>query len=189
VQLIELLSWSKLKGIRHTKTKLEIDALRDLLVSEPIDRQGVASKTGVLLEAALREVCALYRCKLPFDAEGRHTLGDYLAGLDSKLRGAMKCVSVKQASAGTNGSEVTTALKQLLEAIESTTLVRNLVGAHFNPHGMNLADSEVKEFAEATIVLLDVLVCRSCGELPYKRQGSHFTCGCKSQQLYPLTTL
>ena len=189
VQLIELLSWSKLKGIRHTKTKLEIDALRDLLAAEPIDRQGVASKTGVLLEAALREVCALYRCKLPFDAEGRHTLGDYLAGLDSKLRSAMKCVSVKQASAGTNGSEVTTTLKQLLEAIESTTLVRNLVGAHFNPHGMNLVDDEVKEFAKTTIVLLDVLVCRSCGELPYKRQGSHFTCGCKSQQLYPLTTL
>jgi hypothetical protein len=54
---------------------------------------------------------------------------------------------------------------------------------------MNLVDNEVKEFAEATIALLDVLVCRSCGELPYKKQGSYFACGCKSQQLYPLTTL
>jgi energy-coupling factor transporter ATP-binding protein EcfA2 len=189
IQLIELLPWSKLKGIRHTKTKLEIDALHDLLAAEPIDRQGVASKAGVLLEAALREICLLYRCKLPLDAEGRYSLGDYLAGLDSKLRGAMKCVSVKQASAGTAESETTTALKPYLETIESTTLVRNLIGAHFNSDGMNLVDNEVKEFAEATIALLDVLVCRFCGELPYKIQGSYFACGCKSQQLYPLITL
>lgn len=187
IQLIELLSWSKLKGIRHTKTKLEIDALRDLLAEEPIDRQAVASKAGVLLEAALREICILYRCKLPLDIEGRHTLGDYLAGLDSKLRTSMKCVSTIQATTETQPSEVTTALKQYLDAIEATTIVRNLVGAHFNSHGMNLVNSEVEEFAEATIALLDVLVCRFCGELPRKNQGSYFICGCKAQQLHPLT--
>src|SRR6185437_168384 len=73
IQLIELLSWSQSKGIRHTKTKLEIDILRDFLGTEPIDRQAVASKAGVLLEAALREICMLYRCRLPLDADGRHT--------------------------------------------------------------------------------------------------------------------
>jgi energy-coupling factor transporter ATP-binding protein EcfA2 len=186
VQLIELLSWSKMKGIRHTKTKLEVDALRELLAQEPIDRQGVASKAGVLLEAALREVCLLYRCKLPLDSEGRHTLGDYLTGIDSKLRAVMKCVSVNQASAGTPGSEVTTTLKQHFDAIAATTIVRNLVGAHFNPQGMNLSDGEVREFATATLALLDVLVCKCCGELPRKNQGSYFTCGCKAQQLHPL---
>ncbi len=188
VQLIELLAWSKLKGIRHTKTKLEIDSLRDLLAADPIDRQAVASKAGVLLEAGLREICLLYRCKLPLDAEGRHTLGDYLSGLDSKLRAVMKCISTKQASSGSTTTDVTTTLRPLLEAIESTTIVRNLVGAHFNPLGMNLVDSEVKEFATATITLLDALVCHSCGELPRKNQGSYFTCGCKAQQLYPLTS-
>lgn len=187
VQLIELLSWSKSKGIRHTKTKLEIDALRDLLASEPIDRQGVASKAGVLLEAALREVCLLYRCKLSLDPDGRHTLGDYLAGLDSKLRAAMKCVSLNQTGSGTPGPDVAIAVKQLLEAIEATTIVRNLVGAHFNPQGMNLTDGEVREFALATLALLDALVCKSCGELPRRNQGSYFTCGCKAQQLHPLT--
>jgi hypothetical protein len=187
VQLIELLSWTKLKGIRHTKTKLEIDSLRDLLAAEPIDRQGVASKAGVLLEAALREICVLYRCKLPLDAEGRHTLGDYLFGLDSKLRNVMKCVSTKKGSAGTPDAELTTTLKQLIDAIETTTIVRNLVGAHFNPHGMNLVDSEVKEFAGATVTLLEALVCRCCGELPRRNQGSFYTCGCKAQQLHPLT--
>jgi energy-coupling factor transporter ATP-binding protein EcfA2 len=186
VHLIELLSWSKLKGIRHTKTKLEVDALRDLLAAEPLDRQSVAAKAGVLLEAALREVCMLYRCKLPLDSEGRHTLADYLAGLDSKLRATMKCVAISPASLGGQPSELTTTLKQHLDGIDKTAIVRNLVGAHFNPYGMDLVDSEVKEFAEATLALIDTLVCGTCGELPRKKQGSYFTCGCKGQQLYPL---
>lgn len=187
VQLIELLSWSKAKGIRHTKTKLEIDELRGLLEEEPIDRQAVASKAGVLLEAALREICLLYRCKLPFDAEGRHSLGEYLSGLESRLRTIMKCVSVNQSSIAAPGQEIATTLKQHLDAIEATNIVRNLVGAHFNPEGMNLTDDEVRQFAIATIALLDTLVCKTCGELPRKSQGSYFTCGCRGQQLHPLT--
>ncbi len=188
VQLIELLPWSKAKGIRHTKTKLEIDELRDLLGKEPIDRQTVASKSGVLLEAVLREICLLYRCKLPLDAEGRHTLGEYLAGPDSRLKAIMKCIAVAQGSAVGTSSETATGLKQHLDAIEATSIVRNLVGAHFNPEGMNLTDDEVRQFATATVALLDALVCKKCGELPRKNQGSYFTCRCKEQQLHPLTS-
>ncbi len=188
VQLIELLSWSKAKGIRHTKTKLEIDELRDLLRKEPIDRQTVASKSGVLLEAALREICLLYRCKLPLDAEGKHTLSEYLAGPDSRLKAVMKCIAVAQGSTAGTSSTTATCLKQYLDAIDATSIVRNLVGAHFNPEGMNLTDDEVRQFATATVALLDALVCKKCGELPRKNQGSYFTCGCKEQQLHPLTS-
>jgi energy-coupling factor transporter ATP-binding protein EcfA2 len=188
VQLIELLPWSKAKGIRHTKTKLEIDELRDLLGKEPIDRQTVASKSGVLLEAALREICLLYRCKLPLDAEGKHTLGEYLAAPDKQLKSAMKCIAVAQGGVAGAPSETATCLKQHLDAIETSSFVRNLVGAHFNPEGMNLTDDEVRQFASATIALLDALVCKKCGELPRKNQGSYFTCGCKEHQLHPLSS-
>lgn len=187
IQLVELLSWSHTKGIRHTKTKLEIETLQDLLAVEPIDRQGVASKTGILLEAALREICLLYRCKLPFEPEGRYHLAEYLGGLDSRLRGLLKCVSEAPSAGNSPSNETTTTLKQLLEAIEKTSFVRNQVGAHFNLDGMNLTDDEVREFATATIALLDTLVCKGCGELPRRNQGSYFTCKCKAQQLYPLT--
>jgi hypothetical protein len=188
VHLIELLTWSKAKGIRHTKTKLEIEELRDLLSKEPMDRQAVAAKSGVLLEAALREISILYRCKLPFDAEGKHTLGEYLSGLETKLRTLIKCVAITTPQGSSVSNKTTTEFQPLLEAIESITWIRNLVGAHFNIDGMNLSEAEVRQFATATCSLLDVLICRKCGELPRKNQGSFFSCGCKAQQLHPLTS-
>jgi len=188
VQLIELLSWTKAKGIRHTKTKLEIDELRDLLRKEPIDRQVVAAKSGVLLEAALREISILYRCKLPLDAEGKHTLGEYLNGLDAKLRKLMQSVATNPGASPGTGADCTTAIQPLMDALDSIAWIRNMVGAHFNLDGMSLSDSEVSQFATATCALLDALICRKCGELPRKNQGSFFTCGCKAQQLHPLTS-
>jgi energy-coupling factor transporter ATP-binding protein EcfA2 len=188
VHLIELLTWSKAKGIRHTKTKLEIDELRDLLGKEPMDHQAVAAKSGVLLEAGLREISILYRCKLPLDAEGRHTLGEYLNGLEAKLRKLMKSVATSPATSTAGAGESATEIQPLLEAIESITWIRNLVGAHFNIDGMSLSETEVREFALATCALLDALICRKCGELPRKNQGSFFTCGCKAHQLHPLTS-
>jgi hypothetical protein len=187
VQLIELLSWTKAKGIRHTKTKLEIDELRDLLRKEPIDRQVVAAKSGVLLEAALREISILYRCKLPLDAEDKHTLGEYLNGLDAKLRKLMQSVAVSPSASPGASSDCSTAIQPLLDALDSIAWIRNLVGAHFNLDGMNLSDAEVSQFATTTCAFLDALICRKCGELPRKNQGSFFTCGCKAQQLHPLT--
>jgi hypothetical protein len=188
VHLIELLTWTKAKGIRHTKTKLEIDELRDLLGKEPMDRQAVAAKSGVLLEAALREISILYRCKLPFDAEGKHTLGEYMSGLETKLRKLIKCVAIATPQGSSVSNETTTEFQPLLEAIESITWIRNLVGAHFNIDGMNLSETEVRQFALAACALLDALICRKCGELPRKNQGSFFSCGCKAQQLHPLTS-
>ncbi len=188
VQLIELLSWTKAKGIRHTKTKLEIDELRDLLRKEPIDRQVVAAKSGVLLEAALREISILYRCKLPLDAEGKHTLGEYLNGLDAKLRKLMQSVATNPGASPGADADCTTTIQPLLDALDSIAWIRNMVGAHFNLDGMSLSDSEVSQFATATCAFLDALICRKCGELPRKNQGSFFTCGCKAQQLHPLTS-
>jgi energy-coupling factor transporter ATP-binding protein EcfA2 len=185
VHLIELLAWSQERGIRHTKTKLEIDELRLLLAAEPIDRQALASKAGVLLEAALRELCLLYRCKMPLDAEGRHSLGEYLNGLDSKLRKLMKSVAN---APGTTTAQSIMELQPLLAAIESMTWIRNLVGAHFNVDGMDLSDAQIIEFGKATCALLDALICLCCGELPRKNTGSFFVCGCKARELHPLSS-
>jgi energy-coupling factor transporter ATP-binding protein EcfA2 len=187
VQLIELLSWSKAKGIRHTKTKLEIDELKDLLQKEPIDCQVVAAKSGVLLEAALREISILYRCKLPLDAEGKHTLGEYLNGLDAKLRKLMQSVATNPGAIAGAGADRITVIQPLLESLDAMAWIRNHVGAHFNLDDMT-STSQVSQFATATCALLDALICRKCGELPRKNQGSYFTCGCKAQQLHPLTS-
>ena len=183
VHLIELLAWSQERGVRHTKTKLEIDELKLLMAAEPIDRQSLASKSGVLLEAALRELCLLYKCKLPLDAEGKHTLGEYLSGLESKLRKLMKSIANSQV-----GAAQTTEILPLLEAVDSMAWVRNQVGAHFNLDGMEISDTQISQFAKVTCALLDALICHSCGELPRKNTGSFFSCGCKARELHPLTS-
>jgi energy-coupling factor transporter ATP-binding protein EcfA2 len=188
VHLIELLAWSQERGVRHTKTRLEIDELKMLMAAEPIDRQALASKAGVLLEAALRELCLLYKCKMPLDAEGRHTLGEYLNGLDSKLRKLMKSVANTQATTATSPMQTSVDIQPLLEAIDSMAWIRNLVGAHFNLEGMDLSDTQITQLGKATCTLLDALVCLSCGELPRKNTGSFFSCGCKARELHPLTS-
>jgi hypothetical protein len=188
VHLIELLPWTQERGVRHTKTKLEIDELKLLLAAEPIDRQGLASKAGVLLEAALRELCLLYKCKMSFNAEGQHTLGEYLNGIDSKLRKLMKCVTNTNGASASTVSQ-TTDILPLLEAVDSLAWIRNQVGAHFNLAGMDLTDTQIADFAKSTCALLDNLVCLQCGELPRKNTGSFFSCGCKARELHPLTSL
>ena len=187
VHLIELLPWTQERGVRHTKTKLEIDELKALLAAEPIDRQGLASKAGVLLEAALRELCLLYKCKMSFNAEGQHTLGEYLNGIDSKLRKLMKCVTNTNGTSTSTVSQTTDVLP-LLEAVDSLAWIRNQVGAHFNLAGMDLTDTQIAQFAKSTCALLDNLVCLQCGELPRKNTGSFFSCGCKARELHPLTS-
>ena len=190
VQLIDLLPWSQQRGIRHTKTKLEVEDLKGMLAQEPIDRQSLASKAGVLLEASLRHLCILYECRLPLKASGNHTLGEYLSGLDSKLRKLMKGVTTLQGKVPDQQIETVVEIKPLLDALDSTTWIRNLVGAHFNLSGMDVTDGQVAQFATAAMALLEALVCSECGELPRKNQGSFFTCGCKQRplQLHPLTS-
>jgi|HubBroStandDraft_6_1064221.scaffolds.fasta_scaffold00596_16 energy-coupling factor transporter ATP-binding protein EcfA2 len=188
VQLIELLPWSQQRGVRHTKTKLEADDLKEALAKEPIDRQGVASKAGVLLEAVLGHVCFLYECKLPCKVSGNHTLGDYLSGIDSKLRKLLKSVTTSQDKKSGQQTETTMEIKPLLDAIDSTTWIRNLVGAHFNMQGMDVSDAQVIQFGKATGMLLEAVICPGCGELPRKNTGSCYSCGCKTRQLHPLTS-
>jgi hypothetical protein len=188
VQLIDLLPWSQQRGIRHTKTRLEVEDLKEMAAAEPIDRQSLASKAGVLLEAVLRHLCILYECRLPLKASGGHTLGEYLSGLDSKLRKLIRCVATCQGTLPGQKVEVAVEIKPLLDAIESTTWVRNLVGAHFSLSGMDVTDGQVVQFATATTALLEALVCSQCGELPRKNSGSYFVCACKAQQLHPLTS-
>ncbi|MGO9084516.1 MAG: AAA family ATPase [Candidatus Sulfotelmatobacter sp.] len=188
VQLIELLPWSQQRGIRHTKTKLEADDLKEALAKEPIDRQAVASKAGVLLEAVLGHVCFLYECKLPCKVSGNYTLGDYLSGIDSKLRKLLKSITIAQDKKSGQQTETTMEIKALLDAIDSTTWIRNLVGAHFNMEGMDVSDAQILQFGAATTTLLDALICSGCGELPKKNTGSFYSCGCKTKQLHPLTS-
>ena len=181
IQLIELLHWSLPRGIRHTKTKLSLDELRDYMVQEPMDRQVVSSKSGILLESLLDHIALLYECRIARKSEPFYTLGELTGCIGKQLRRVLKSESVDQ----DNSAEVF--LETILARIGSlASWVRNQVGCHWNISGMDVADSEVRDLANATIELANSLVCENCGELPYRETGSYFECRCRRRRLHPL---
>lgn len=181
VQLIELLHWSMPRGIRHSRTKLSVEELQDYAKAEPMDRQVVASKAGVLLESMLDHLALLFRCKLPRQADPNYTLGDLTDCLGKKLRAALKVDRV-DGDGVTQGDD---AFGQLVSDIGGMTWIRNQVGCHWNTSGMNVGNAEVAQLVKRTIKLAEYVVCNGCGELPRRNAGSCWECRCRRLRLYP----
>ena len=183
IQLVELLPWTLQRGIRHTKSKLVVDELREHLAREPLDRQIVASKAGILLEGLLDHLTLLYECRVPRRGDSRYTLGDLLGAIDSKLKKALK---VSHAGATPGAPAVETELKDALDELASTAWIRNEVGCHFNVD-VNVADADVKRFAERAALFADALICNQCGELPRSdKTGTDRKCRCGQTRMQPV---
>ena len=180
IQLIQLLHWSIPRGIRHSRTRLSVEDLQELLKKEPLERQAVASKAGILLEGVLDHLTLLYGCNIPRKAVPSYTLAELMRALNPKLRNVLKIR--KTIGAGTAETEI----KPLIERLESTAWIRNQIGCHFSA-GSDITDREVKEFAEHTIALADAIVCHGCGEVSRRsKDGSSWDCKCGETKLYPL---
>jgi len=188
VQLIELLHWSLPRGIRHTKTKLSIEELQETSIAEPLDRQSVSSKAGILMESLLDHVALLYGCRLPRKAEPEYTLGELTDCISGKLRKALRVqrVSAKTTPDGESKVESETAINELLIRIAGVNWIRNRVGCHYSSWGPDVSEGEVKEFANLTIEFAEALVCEQCGEVPrVEKGGAYHQCGCGRTRLHP----
>ena len=186
VHLLELHSgWTSDRGLQTSKTKLSTDELRGYLAQAPMSRDVVASKAGVLLEGLLDWLALRYELRLPRRADPRYTLGDLLGALDSKLRKALRVERMDAAGA----VQTTLSLQKQLDDLSAMTWIRNQVGAHHNPDGDAVPDSEVRRWAETTLALADALACPTCGSLPCKlKDGSYCACPgkCGLTHLHPL---
>ena len=181
--MIELGPWTLETGLNIGEFLTAIDELRKSLSVGPFDRQVVASKAGIILESLLDFLTLKYRCSVPRNPSGEHTLGELAQGIDSKL--AKELRSRKSLTKGAAKTE--TALKPLIDAANEQGWVRNSVGCHFNSLGSEVTDSEVKLFGNQVLSLADSLTCPSCRTLPTKRpSGSFWQCGCGELQLVPL---
>jgi recombinational DNA repair ATPase RecF len=182
IQLIELMHWSMPRGIRHTKTKLNIEELREYLDEDSFDRQIVASKSGILLESLLDHIALRYGCPLPRRPEPRYTLGDYLLAISGKLK---KVLKIEKQDRDGNQREIL--LVGLLNSLSELMWIRDQVGCHFSIAGMDLSDSDVKAMGEKTLTLAEALVCNECGELSIrKKSGSYWECRCGLNKMHPL---
>lgn len=183
-QLVELLPWTVERGVRHTKTPLVLEDLRNAAATEPFDRQRLASQAGIVAESLLDHLTLLYECGMPRRPGAAYTLGDLLGGIDSKLAKALK-ITRKD---GVPPVDQVIEVKPLLDQLASMTWIRNQVGCHFSLGGMDVANSQVIDFGNAVLALGDVLVCRKCGEMPRKnKSGVDRKCGCDVTKLVPAT--
>lgn len=177
VQLIQLHRWSLERGIRHSRDQLWVDDLRAELEREPLDRQSLASKAGILMESTLDHLAQLYRCRLPRKPEGDYTLVELARGFDGKLKRAL---TVQR-------DGMALPLETGLNRIDATAWIRNQVGAHFNTQAAMVPDDEVRAFALLALDLASTLVCPQCGQMPARsRNGSDFECQCGRTHLQPL---
>lgn len=183
--LIELYGWDLGGGIRHSRSPLMVEELRDALAAPRLDRQAVASKTGILLEQLLDELTLRYGCKMVRKKEPIYTLGELASAFDGKLLKLLRTERVDRAGAVIQMAE----LKPLIEAATEYTWVRNQAGAHFNVNAASIPDNMVREFARRALALADALVCPQCGQLPKNnKSGEYWQCGgtCKTRRLRPL---
>jgi hypothetical protein len=179
---VELQSWTRDGGIRSGKTSLNVRALLDYLEASPFDRQAVASKAGVLAESLLDWLTQVYECPLPRRRGGNYTLGDLCNG----VKRLSKQLVIRRPAEDDEAKVEEIGLLPLLAAITELTWIRDQVGAHFSLKGADVADADVRLFAQNVAMLATTLACRHCGSLAQKPKGTHFACGCAKTQMLPL---
>lgn len=182
--LIELFGWNMANGMQHSRTPLAVDSLRSVVSTPHLNRQVVASASGVLLEQLLDMLTLRYACRLPRKNPPSYTLGELADAISGKLLSYLRIVQIDE-----TGVICEIPLKPLVEACTTGGWIRNQVGAHFNVDEATIADSDVRQFARSTLALADALQCDHCRQLPSNNQtGEHWSCGgnCKQLKLYPL---
>jgi hypothetical protein len=183
VHFVELLNWTLAKGIRHTKTKLSVEEIQEYLGREPLDRQIVASKAGILLESLLDYLTILYQCRMPRKRDTNYALGDLLAGVGKNLRKSLKVVHVEP----TSKTEEEKYLLDIINDLTGMVWLRNQVGCHWNIVGGSVCDQDIDIFVKRTLELANHLICEQSGELPYRENPSgHWESKGGHTRLYPL---
>lgn len=177
---VELQSWTRGGGIRAARTRVSVEALLEHLEASPFDRQIVASKAGVLAESLFDWLTQIYECPLPRRRGGNYTLGD----LSNAVKRLAKQLVIRRLVGDGEMEEIS--LLPLFNAVTELNWIRDQVGAHFSLKGADVADADVRMFAQSVAKLATTLACPQCGGLAQKPRGSHFACGCAKTQMAPL---
>jgi energy-coupling factor transporter ATP-binding protein EcfA2 len=184
-ELIELYGWNLNGGIRHSAAPLAVEELRAAVNAPRLDRQAVASRSGMLLEQLLDELTLRFNCSMPRKRPAEYTLGELSQGVDKKLRNLLRTEHLDASGTVT----VTHMIYDLITSATPDSWIRNQVGAHFNPNATGISDGMVRQFGERVLALADALTCPHCKQLTRKnKSGSYWECGngCGKIRLYPL---
>ena len=184
---LELRRWSPTVGVRTDWTSDEITEVARLAAQFKQDggvkvRQELASRCGILLEALLGFISKQFRTSVPNTSDGLHTLGDLL-GSCSKVIKVLEVRRLADPITPANEGECQASNHSAdLQALMALAIpIRNGIGCHFNQVAAQLSDSEIDEFARATLAFATAIVCshHDCGQIPQREEGSYHRCSCK----------
>jgi energy-coupling factor transporter ATP-binding protein EcfA2 len=184
-QFVELSSWTINDGLRETSSLPEIERLKKLLATTPIDTQAVCSKAGVILEATLDFLTQRFECSVPRRLGGAYTLGDLLPAIKGKLRDAL--IAVVLVPDGVGGfDENAIPLKPILDSLTNIAQVRNAMGAHFKEISFDLLDADATNFAGYVVSLVEALTHPEHGWPTNDNSGSYWRNSGDTRRLHPL---
>lgn len=177
--MVELGRWSIDVGIGAREGVPDISTLKAMLADPHIDRQSIVSKAGVLAEEILDQLTRQYQCSMPRSMDDRYTLKALCDGV-TKLS---KKLAVNRIGLTPSDSNIL-GIEDLISRLGATSFVRNQVGAHFNPDGLEIADNDARDFVELVVELIETLHCPGCGTLPKKRKDTR-VCNCRKTSMIP----
>ena len=187
-QRIHLGRWCAVNGIAAQNVLPVLEELRVKVADAVLDRQAVSSRAGILLESILDDLALLYARPLPRNKLNEYTLGELINGC-SKLftRHSLGVeINARWDAEGPPEDWQPSDSRAAFDQVAGLQFIRNQVGCHFSPPGMEIPDDEVRGFGAATIALVGALACPSCGALATKKSndGTHLRCTCTKRAVH-----
>lgn len=169
IEVKELLRWTLEHGISVHDTLPHTAELQARLALPHLDRQGVASKAGVMLENLLDHFTGDLHLDLPRMPRSEYTL-------DPLLKASTK--ASRRFKTRLPGEATATPWATAFDRLNTLLFIRNQVGAHFSLGALDVSDDDIREFGEATLALARLMTCPQCGRRCYRKDhGTHRSCG------------
>ena len=148
--VIKLNPWELTTGILPSNNfSMLLDDLKIAINDPLINKNELALKAGLQLDAVLNLLCETYNIPLPYGRKG-YSLGDYLKAI-SKLKKQLKVIT-------SDGKEKL--LEDIITKIDAYDWIRNEY-AHINLNA-EVSEEEVKNFALDVQTFSDALFCETC---------------------------
>lgn len=178
IEVKELLKWTLEHGIQVHNTLPHTAELKGKLQTPHLERDTVASKSGVMLERLLDDLTMTLQLDFPRVPRGEYTLDPLLR---SASKAARRFVTQPPVPAAPQ------AWQPVLDRLNSMVFIRNQVGAHFSLGALDITDDDVRELAETTLALANLMTCPVCGGRTYRKKhdDGSYSCGgdCKKTHI------
>lgn len=187
IQRVHLGSWTMGNGICAQNMPLITEQLKQIAAEPVLDRQAASSKAGILLESILDDLALLFERPLPRNKLNQYTLGALVSAC-GKLFSKHTLTVERNVNWNADGQPEdwqTMGAAAAFDAVRDLQFIRNQVGCHFNPPGLEIPDNDVRTFGQATVDLVDSLTCPHCGCLATKvaTDGTHLRCSCSKRAI------